>query len=67
VRFQGAGFAYVQIAADAFVRKPVPLDRPTNGGFFVTQDFQPGDPLVVIGAQSLLSEEFKSQVTDTDE
>jgi len=67
VRFQGSGFAYVQTATDGFLRKPVPLDRPTNGGYFATENFQPGDRVVLTGAAALLSEEFKPQVTDTDE
>ena len=66
VRFQGSGFAYVQTAADEFIRKQVPLDRATGAGYFTTESFQPGDRVVVAGAQSLLSEEFKSQVSDTD-
>jgi hypothetical protein len=67
VRFQGSGFAYVQTATDGFVRKPVPLDHPTKTGYYAVENFKPGDRVVVTGAQSLLSEEFKPQVTDTDE
>lgn len=66
VRFQGSGFAYVQTASDAFVRRQVSLDRPTGAGYFTTENFQAGDRVVVAGAQTLLSEEFKSQVSDTD-
>ncbi len=66
VRYQGSGFAYVQTAADEFVRKQVPLDRPTGAAYFTTENFQPGDRVVVAGAQTLLSEEFKSQASDID-
>jgi hypothetical protein len=66
VRFQGAGFTYVQTGADGFVRKPVSLDRPTKDGYLAVQNFQPGDRVVVTGAESLLSEEFKPQIVDTD-
>jgi hypothetical protein len=66
VRFQGSGFAYVQTAVDEFVRKQVSLERPTRAGYFTTGNFQPGDRVVIAGAQTLLSEEFKSQISDTD-
>lgn len=66
VRYEGLGFAYVQMAADEFVRRQVALDRPTQSGFFTTGTFRPGDRVVIIGAQALLSEEFKTQVVDTD-
>ncbi|MGI9071919.1 MAG: efflux RND transporter periplasmic adaptor subunit [Bryobacteraceae bacterium] len=66
VRFEGSGFTYIQRATDVFVRKQVSLDHPTNSGYFTTENFQPGDRVVVAGAQTLLSEEFKSQLSDTD-
>lgn len=66
VRFQGSGFAYAQTAANQFVRKQVPLDRPADESYFTTENFQPGDRVVTAGAQALLSEEFKSQIGDTD-
>ncbi len=66
VRYEGLGFAYIQIAADKFVRRQIALDRPMQTGFFTPENFRPGDRVVVVGAQALLSEEFKSQVVDTD-
>jgi biotin carboxyl carrier protein len=66
VRFQGSGFAYVQTASNEFLRKQVSLDSPTGGGYFTTRNFQPGDRVVVVGAESLLSEEFKAQISDED-
>lgn len=66
VRFQGSGFAYVQTGAGEFARKQVSLDQPTKTGYFTTGNFQPGDRVVVAGAQVLLSEEFKSQNSETD-
>ena len=66
VRYQGSGFAFVQTAGDQFVRKQVALDRFTEAGYFTGENFQPGDRVVVVGAQALLSEEFKSQAIDTD-
>lgn len=66
VRFQGSGFAYVQTASDQFVRKQVSLDHATGNGYFVTGNFQPGDRVVAAGAEALLSEEFKSQISGAD-
>jgi biotin carboxyl carrier protein len=66
VRYQGSGYAFVQAASDQFVRKQVALDRFTQTGYFTDKNFQPGDRVVVVGAQTLLSEEFKSQAIDTD-
>lgn len=66
VRYQGSGFAYVQTAKDQFVRKQLPLDHPTNSGYFTSRNFQPGDRVVVVGAESLLSEELKSLISGAD-
>lgn len=66
VRYQGSGFAYVQTAKDQFVRKQLPLDRPTKSGYFTSHNFQPGDRVVVVGAESLLSEELKSLISGAD-
>lgn len=66
VRFGGSGFAYVQTSPNEFVRKQLPLDRSEDNGYFTTENFRPGDRVVVAGAQSLLSQEFKSQIRDTD-
>ena len=62
VRVGGKTYAYVQTSPDQFVRKEVPLDAPEAGGYFTSGNFAPGDKLVVTGAQTLLSEEFKSQI-----
>lgn len=64
---QGSKFwAYVQTRPNRFARRAVSLDRPTAGGFLVSSGFSPGDRVVVVGAQTLLSEEFKSE-NQTDE
>jgi len=62
VRVGGRTFAYAQTGADQFVRKPVPLDHPVQSGYFIAAGLSPGDRVVVEGAQTLLSEEFKSQI-----
>ena len=66
VRHQGLGFVYIQTRPDQFVRRQVSLDDPLDTGYFVSGGFQPGDRVVIAGAESLLSEEFKSQIPDTD-
>jgi multidrug efflux system membrane fusion protein len=61
VQQDGRSWVYVQTKADRFARKPVSTDRPAQAGFIVTRGFEPGDRLVIVGAQTLLSEEFKSK------
>jgi multidrug efflux pump subunit AcrA (membrane-fusion protein) len=61
VQQDGRLWAYVQTKDDRFSRRPVPLDTPTSAGFLTAKGFSPGDRLVIAGAQTLLSEEFKSR------
>lgn len=60
VQQEGRAWVYVQISEERFDRRPVPLDRPAGNGYVVTRGFADGDKIVVTGAQTLLSEEFKS-------
>jgi len=57
----GQAWAYAQVKPDQFVRKEVREGRPVGRGWFTT-GFSPGDRVVVIGAQVLLSEESKSEI-----
>lgn len=64
VRHAGQAWVYVELAADTFARRPVPVDQPHPDGWLV-----PGDwprPLVTHGAQSLLSEELKGSIQMRD-
>jgi multidrug efflux pump subunit AcrA (membrane-fusion protein) len=61
VQQEGRSWVYVQTKDDRFTRKPVSLDMPTPTGFLAAHGFTAGDRLVVTGAQTLLSEEFKSK------
>jgi hypothetical protein len=63
VRVRGKTYAYVQKSPDQFVRKEVTLYDPVAGGYFTSVNFAPGDKVVIAGAQTLLSEEFKSQIS----
>lgn len=43
------------------------LDEPGDGGWIVKSGFQPSEQVVVSGAQTLLSEEMKSQLESDEE
>jgi biotin carboxyl carrier protein len=57
----GKAWIYVQTGAEQFARRPVVLEEPAGPGWF-TSSVRPGDRIVTVGAQTLLSEEFKSQI-----
>lgn len=60
VRTEGAAWVYVMNAGgESFTRREIPLDRPTDTGWFVSAGIAPGDYLVESGAQTLLSQELK--------
>jgi multidrug efflux pump subunit AcrA (membrane-fusion protein) len=61
VQQDGRIWVFVQTKDDHFSRRPVPLDLPAEAGFMAAHGFSPGDRIVVAGAQTLLSEEFKSR------
>ncbi len=67
VRSAGAAWIYVQAGDDKFARKQVFLEHPTESGFFVGKGFAAGDRVVTAGAQTLLSEELKSQIQTGEE
>jgi multidrug efflux system membrane fusion protein len=60
IRTEGAAWVYVmQSDAESFTRVQIPLDHPTDPGWFVTKVVSPDDYVVTAGAQTLLSEELK--------
>jgi hypothetical protein len=62
VRVEGAGWMYVQNAGgEGFTRIEIPLDHPTEAGWFVTKGATANDHVVTTGAQQLLSIELKGQ------
>lgn len=67
VRAAGLAWAYLQTAEGEFTRREVTTMASLPDGWFVTQNFKPGDHVVITGAQTLLSEEFKSQISVGDE
>jgi hypothetical protein len=66
LRQSGRTWIYIQTAEDEFARRPVVLEESTAHGWF-TRSLSPGDRIVTVGAQTLLSEEFKSQIQVGDE
>ena len=64
VRHTGLGWAYVQTAAEIFTRRAVPLDRVHPDGWLATGEWT--QPVIVSGAQSLLSEELKGSIQMKD-
>ena len=60
VRRGGVGWVYVQTNGTAFLRREIPLNRPHPDGWLVSGEWE--NPVVVSGAQSLLSEEFKQSI-----
>ena len=61
IRQSGRAWVYVQSRSGQFARRPVDLEEQTATGWF-TRSLSPGDRIVTVGAQALLSEEFKSQI-----
>lgn len=59
---QGSAWCYVESVDGKFMRVPVGTGSPRPGGWFVAQGIQPGARVVIAGAQTLLSEEFRSEI-----
>ncbi len=66
VWWAGRPWVYAKIADDQFSRREIPTDMPVGrGGEFVVPVSafpEPEQPIVLKGAQMLLSEEFRSQI-----
>jgi hypothetical protein len=63
----GKAWAYVKEEDEVFVRKEVSTSQELAGGWFDARHFEPGDEVVVSGAQLLLSEELKFQIRNENE
>ena len=66
VWWQGKAWVYQQTAPDRFVRRALSTETPVPSGFVVAKGFDPGEKIVLNGAQSLLSEEFRSLIQPED-
>jgi hypothetical protein len=66
VRFAGKEWIYCALHDDRFVRREIVPAEITDRGYFVKENLAPGTRIVVSGAQTLLSEELKSQIQIQD-
>ena len=64
VRHAGFGWAYVQTAPHVFSRRMVSLEHSHPDGWLVSGDWT--QPVLITGAQSLLSEELKGSIQMKD-
>lgn len=64
---EGRAWAYVQTSPTTFVRREVPTDVRGPAGTHIAPAIAAGTPVVVRGAQQLLSEEFRSQIAVGEE
>ena len=63
----GRAWVYRASAGGTFVRVPVTASQALDGGWFNAQGLEPGQPVVVVGAQLLLSEELEYQIRNENE
>ena len=61
VRLSGKAYVYVQSGNEQFTRKEIRTDSPIASGYFIGNQLPPGTRIVIVGAQTLLSEEFKPE------
>lgn len=62
VWMQGSAWCYTELAPGKFTRTSVPTGDPTPAGWFVSDGIAPGTEVVTAGAQTVYSEEFRSQI-----
>jgi len=65
--YAGKSWVYKKTADDKFSRIPVVTDIEIENGWFYQGSLKPNDLIVTNGAQLLLSEEFKSQITNEND
>jgi hypothetical protein len=58
LRHEGKGWAYEQTDTNQFLRVEVPLDKLTDGGWFVSEDLSATNRIITEGAQTVLSAEL---------
>lgn len=67
VWYGGQAWAYRKEADDQFLRVPVDTTNEVDSGWFINAGLKPGNEIIVTGAQLLLSEEFKYQITNEND
>lgn len=65
VRNAGRGWIYLKVEDDEFRRHPIELDHPHRDGWLIFDEIE--EPVVIRGAQSLLSEELKGSIAVDDD
>jgi hypothetical protein len=59
---EGSAWCYVEESPGRFVRIAVETSNPVSDGWFIAEGIGPNARVVTSGAQTLLSEEFRSQI-----
>ena len=67
VRQMGQSFVFIKTADGQFNRRPLPQLINTPQGYLALDSVQVGEHVVISGAQTLLSEQLKSQIPDEDD
>src|SRR4029079_17388685 len=67
VQWEGLLWAFVERAPGQFSRVRIPATNALSDGWAVRGSIVPGDRIVTVGAEQLLSEEFRAQVQVGDE
>lgn len=67
VWYGGKPWVYRKLGLDKFYRLPINTDIEVENGWFYRGNLKPNDQLVTSGAQLLLSEEFKYQITNEND
>lgn len=63
LHFQGQAWVFTEGEEQGhFERKQVELEHALAGGWFVAEDFKPGEKIVTAGAAALLADELKAQI-----
>jgi len=64
VRHEGETFVFREASPDLFERKAIKQRQPLTNGWFIQSELKAGEKIVTKGAQELLSEELKGQMTE---
>lgn len=67
VWWQGNAWCYLEEKPDKFTREVVATGNPAPAGWFVSEGMPAGARVVTKGAQTLLSEEFRSQIQSDED
>jgi hypothetical protein len=67
IRHLGQYYVYVQLDKESFRRRMISHFITSDHGQFIQHGIRPGEIIVAVGAQMLLSEEFRGQIPDEDD